>query len=56
MKENKAIIQAIDLSKVYRDGVEVKVLDKVNLAVQEGEFLAITGPSGSGRLSGNYRD
>lgn len=46
---SKAIIQAIDLTKVYRNGVEVKVLDKVSLVVQEGQFLAITGPSGSGK-------
>ncbi len=49
MGENNDIIQAIDLTKVYRNGVEVKVLDKVRLAVQEGEYLAITGPSGSGK-------
>ncbi len=49
MMESRVIIQAIDLTKVYRNGVEVRVLDGVNLAVQEGEFLAITGPSGSGK-------
>jgi putative ABC transport system ATP-binding protein len=49
MMEGNNIIQAIDLTKVYRNGVEVKVIDRIRLSVQDGEFLAITGPSGSGK-------
>jgi ABC-type lipoprotein export system ATPase subunit len=46
---SKAIIQAIDLTKVFRNGVELKVMDSVSLAIQEGVFLVITSPSGSGK-------
>jgi putative ABC transport system ATP-binding protein len=38
------------LGRDYRDGKRtLTVLDGVDLAVQPGEFLAITGPSGSGK-------
>jgi ABC-type lipoprotein export system ATPase subunit len=37
-----------DVSRVYATGdVEVRALDKVTLEVDEGEFLAVMGPSGS---------
>jgi ABC-type lipoprotein export system ATPase subunit len=49
MMASKAIIQAIDLTKVFRNGVELKVMDSVSLAIQEGVFLVITSPSGSGK-------
>jgi len=40
------------ISKSYIDGEEItKVLDDVNLAVKPGEFVAIVGPSGSGKSS-----
>ena len=41
-----------DVSKSYDsvlDGPSVRVLDGINLAIQQGETAAITGPSGSGK-------
>jgi len=44
------IIEAHSLVKVYRlGGGEVRALDGVDLEVDSGEMLAITGPSGSGK-------
>jgi putative ABC transport system ATP-binding protein len=43
-------IETHDLSMVYRSGkVEVPALQKVNLTVKHGEFLAVMGPSGCGK-------
>lgn len=44
------MIRTINLSKVFRtDEVETTALNKVNLEVKEGEFVAIMGPSGCGK-------
>src|SRR4026208_1678912 len=44
------VISVKNLVKTYVVGeVEVKALRGVNLDVQRGEFLAVTGPSGSGQ-------
>ena len=43
-------IEAIDIQKTYhRGGESLCVLHEVNLAVEPGEFVALTGPSGSGK-------
>ena len=38
------------ISKIYGSGdLEVKALDQLNLTVQEGDYLAVMGASGSGK-------
>lgn len=45
-----SIIHTEALTKVYgSDGRQIAALDKVNLTVEQGEFVAIMGPSGSGK-------
>ena len=44
------MIEVKDLTKVFRtDEVETWALDKVNVSVDNGEFVAIMGPSGCGK-------
>jgi putative ABC transport system ATP-binding protein len=44
------VVEARGITKVYRmDGVEVRALDGVDMAVAHGDSLAIMGPSGSGK-------
>jgi putative ABC transport system ATP-binding protein len=46
----KLMIQVNNLYKVYRNGnQEIKALDGVSLGIQEGEFVAVMGASGSGK-------
>ncbi|MDF3980545.1 ABC transporter ATP-binding protein [Luteibacter sp. PPL201] len=46
------LIEINDLSKVYERGRQkVEVLHGVNLAIAEGDFLALMGPSGSGKTT-----
>jgi putative ABC transport system ATP-binding protein len=45
-----ALIELHDVTKTYRRDAEViSVLDRVSIAVDEGEFLGLMGPSGSGK-------
>jgi len=45
-----ALIELRDVSKTYRrDALEIPVLERVTLSVDEGEFLGLMGPSGSGK-------
>lgn len=44
----KTIIEVRNLVRTFEEG-RVKALDGVNLEVREGEFIAIMGPSGSGK-------
>ncbi len=44
------MIKTINLTKIYRtEDVETTALDKVNVEIKEGEFVAIMGPSGCGK-------
>ncbi|MCK6558290.1 ABC transporter ATP-binding protein [candidate division KSB1 bacterium] len=44
------IVEVKNVSKSYqRDSLKIPVLENIDLAVPEGEFLALMGPSGSGK-------
>jgi putative ABC transport system ATP-binding protein len=48
--EKRPLIQLAGVSKTYgRDGVPVRALRSVDLAVVQGELTAVMGPSGSGK-------
>ena len=45
-----SILEAVDLVKEYPQvGEPLRVLNRVNLKIEESEFIAIMGPSGSGK-------
>jgi lipoprotein-releasing system ATP-binding protein len=46
---SEPLLRAEGLVRDLGDGVKHRVLDHVDLAVEKGEFLALTGPSGSGK-------
>src|ERR1700731_4915054 len=49
--ENSAIAELCNVNKSYTvaGGREMKVLDQIDLAIHEGELLALLGQSGSGK-------
>ena len=48
MSEKKVLVRIRGLAKDYKRGVEtVHVLEKLDLDIREGDFLALMGPSGS---------
>lgn len=49
MTQRRTIVATRDLTKVYGTTVPIVALDHVNLAVYEGEMVAVMGPSGSGK-------
>ena len=45
------IIEVQNVSKSYtRDRFNIPVLNNINITVEEGDFIALMGPSGSGKL------
>ena len=47
---SNGFVKTEDLTRVYSSGqIEVVALKDVNLSVNEGSFLGVTGPSGSGK-------
>ena len=49
MTDEIPIIELKNLTKTYKNGVEFRALDSANLIIQKGEFVAIVGPSASGK-------
>ncbi len=49
---NNVLVRCRGVDKVYKKGSqEIKPLQKLELDIQEGEFLAMMGPSGSGKTT-----
>lgn len=46
------ILKTESLEKIYQDnGIPVHALKRINLTVEEGEYMVIAGPSGSGKTT-----
>ncbi len=51
--EKKSIIELKKVSKHYYMGDNVvKAIDRIDIAIERGDFVAIMGPSGSGKSTG----
>ena len=46
------IVECTDVKKTYRQGkIEIQALRGINIAIEEGGFVALAGPSGSGKTT-----
>jgi lipoprotein-releasing system ATP-binding protein len=45
------LLEARNVTRILDETVKVTLIDNVSLSVGEGEFVAVTGPSGSGKSS-----
>lgn len=43
------VLEAVHISKTFRGAVPVRILTDINLSVNKGEFVAVTGKSGCGK-------
>lgn len=44
-------LQLVNIQKHFKDGDnEIEILKDLNLSVEKGEFVAVVGPSGSGKV------
>jgi len=44
------VIRTVDLTRIFRtDEVETTALNKINIEIKQGEFVAVMGPSGCGK-------
>jgi len=46
---SKAVLQANNINKSFKDPVTVEVLKEINFSINQGEFVAVTGKSGCGK-------
>ena len=45
------LIEVNNISKTFTDGShEIMALEKTNFSIEAGEFVAVIGPSGSGKI------
>lgn len=49
MKDNKAVIQAKNINKIFHEPVDFHVLKDITFTVNRGEFVSIMGKSGCGK-------
>lgn len=50
--EKEIVVHVKDVSKIYKSASgRIRVLDKVNVSIQKGEFVGIVGDSGSGKTT-----
>jgi len=52
MNMNKTVVSASLLTKIYQIGdINIEALKDINLKVEKGKFIAISGPSGAGKTT-----